>query len=322
MDDDWQDTADGGRYRGQRDPEGRRHGKGRWEDNTGQYYEGDWVEDLRHGCGTSLDKTGTFYRGDWITDIKHGKGQSENREGIVYDGDWENDLWHGQGKLTGKGITYTGNFKRGLYHGSGELRNEILRIVYDGEWVQGKKEGQGKLTCTTGGYYSGPEFIEVYEGGWKDDLRHGQGKQHFRDKSVYDGDWSEGLFHGKGKFSFGEKVVVDGFFNRGMIKVDMARPIGDASRDNLWHEAVKEKSGEIKRKQQDESKLIISHQVSRFAEQLQNPYHQDSVMVEDDTIEQLPRQRNPYLDTDDNIRPLHSNPSPQQTLNFEFTSLG
>lgn len=50
-----------------------RHGKGKWTNTNGDYYDGDFVNEKRHGYGVYTWPNGNEYRGDFVDDNRHGK---------------------------------------------------------------------------------------------------------------------------------------------------------------------------------------------------------------------------------------------------------
>lgn len=73
---------------------GMRHGRGKqvYGGDSGDVYEGDWVNDKRHGHGTLSRGNGDVYEGSWFADAKQGEGTyyfiGENKR---YDGVWMQD---------------------------------------------------------------------------------------------------------------------------------------------------------------------------------------------------------------------------------------
>jgi hypothetical protein len=41
---------------------------------NGDYYEGQWIDDVRHGFGRLQFKTGDLYEGEWANDQMNGRG--------------------------------------------------------------------------------------------------------------------------------------------------------------------------------------------------------------------------------------------------------
>mmetsp|Transcript_6181 Transcript_6181/g.9996 ORF Transcript_6181/g.9996 Transcript_6181/m.9996 type:complete len:81 (+) Transcript_6181:498-740(+) len=65
---------------------GKAHGKGVFSDRKGNYFEGDWVNDLQHGTGTeSWDYKEIIYEGDFVEGIKTGYGTFQFK-GSNYEG--------------------------------------------------------------------------------------------------------------------------------------------------------------------------------------------------------------------------------------------
>ena len=73
----------------------KRHGKGKFYDDTGKIiYEGDYVNDLMEGNGKYFYEDGIYYKGQFKNGLKDGKGEEYNKDGsliriITYDKDFE-----------------------------------------------------------------------------------------------------------------------------------------------------------------------------------------------------------------------------------------
>ena len=102
--------------------------------------------------------------------------------------------------------------------------NEEAPITYKGEWKAGLKHGIGKQV------YRDKEggLIGTYYGYWEDDKRHGEGVMTYKNNDVYSGNWSKGEKDGKGTYVFdrtGQKYV--GMFMQGqMVKGKWIYPNG------------------------------------------------------------------------------------------------
>jgi hypothetical protein len=92
---------------------------------------------------------GDFYEGEFENDVKNGTGKVTYSNGDFYEGEFENDKFNGKGKLTRK-QTFTDE--------------EFYTETYDGEFENGKFNGEGKLTCF--GKCKGHVFNENSEGYW------------------------------------------------------------------------------------------------------------------------------------------------------------
>lgn len=76
--------TNGNSYKGQKNAQDQRHGKGKYTYADGSYYYGDWYKNKMFGSGILYydDKT------------------------VEYDGDWKDDMFEGKGILYGKGCDW------------------------------------------------------------------------------------------------------------------------------------------------------------------------------------------------------------------------
>lgn len=333
---EWKVLSDGSRYRGTVAPNGDRDGYGRWESNHGLYYEGEWKDDKPHGKGSSREADGLCYVGEWIQGIKNGKGRSTSFDEIVYDGWWEQGYWHGTGKLTSKGVVYEGEFKRGEFHGDGKLEDYMSGASYEGKWAYGKKHGLGRLVCTAKQYFGGENVTEVYEGEWEEDVRDGQGVQYFKDKSEYHGAWKKGEFHGIGKFKLSNGVELSCVFTNGSPSSEIMREQNKNIMNNQLSAVMLQNLNGIKSRIQEPSQRLPSQSQNnrnsaffgRSRLEANRPASPDSRDAQSQRVEPtssgIRRQRNPFLDSENEIKPIHSNlgdARPGSGLRFESISL-
>lgn len=109
---------------------------------------------------------GDTYEGETLSKSKHGKGKITYSDGSVYDGAFKNDKYNGHGRL-------------------------VTDMIYEGQFEEGKKSGVG--ICYN------KERTYRYEGEWLEDLKHGQGREFYPDKSYYEGTFYKGKKNGRGK---------------------------------------------------------------------------------------------------------------------------
>lgn len=111
-------------YEGQRDGEGRAHGKGTITHTDGSIYSGDWFRGEATGKGVinypeELDCCGFYYDGDVLLMQPHGRGRGSyscSAQGqtfsFSYDGEWERGLANGSGVMrSGDVVLYIGRFR-------------------------------------------------------------------------------------------------------------------------------------------------------------------------------------------------------------------
>lgn len=157
-----------GRYSGEVDNEGRRHGQGkmRWEagELEGMTYEGEWVEDNAEGKGKM------YYA-----------APEEEKPILVlaYEGQFQFNKPHGQGKLfyQSGAVAYEGELKRGLRDGDGiSYYEDDGRVQFYGQWREDQMlvQGEGKIYEEDGTVYESyagsdsPEGLSI-DGDVKDD---------------------------------------------------------------------------------------------------------------------------------------------------------
>ena len=121
-----------------------RHGRGiqLWKDNS--MYLGQWKNDKTNGKGKLILSTGEYYEGDFINDKAEGYGVYVHKNGCTYEGQWKKNLQNGKGKMKWaiKNEEYEGEFHYGKKHGNGKL---IFNdgSVYVGQFVNDKIQGKG-----------------------------------------------------------------------------------------------------------------------------------------------------------------------------------
>ena len=66
---------------------------------NGDFYSGEWINDLRHGKGTMSYANGDIYVGEWEKNVRHGYGTMSYKNGVIYEGEWlNNSKKHTKGK--------------------------------------------------------------------------------------------------------------------------------------------------------------------------------------------------------------------------------
>ncbi|CDW78710.1 morn domain repeat containing protein [Stylonychia lemnae] len=160
------------------------------------------------------DNEGNYYQGEVFNNQKHGQGKQMFANQSFYEGHWKNDLMDGYGKLVlTTGEIYIGSFVKGKRQGKGKLLIKPSGEVYEGDWKKDKMTGKGKYYYTNDKEFEG-DFVEgapygfgimkcpqyYYEGYFKSGLFEGQGK--FIDKinnQVFECEYYDGKRRGKGK---------------------------------------------------------------------------------------------------------------------------
>jgi len=125
--------------------QGRPHGEGVLNHDTGNRYEGSFINGEYDGFGIRTWSIGTIYKGQWREGRQQGPGLAIWPNGNIYDGEWR------EGKHDGRGIK--------IWH-SGDY--------YEGEWQAGKPHGTGVFVTTDGARD---------EGDWKNGCWIGNGRK-------------------------------------------------------------------------------------------------------------------------------------------------
>ena len=185
-------TYDNGSYEGYT-KNGYRHGQGTYRWNSGDIYEGNWVNDIKSGYAKYTAKWGT-YEGYYKNDARCGCGKETTADGTVYEGIWvdvntSNDMLKIVNGFITKGKMVNGkfeatplnNYKEETY-GNGK---------YVGELTNGERNGYGKYTWHSGSYF---------EGTWANDSRNGYGRFFWTDGSHYEGTWANDRMNGQGSY--------------------------------------------------------------------------------------------------------------------------
>jgi hypothetical protein len=225
-----------GRYEGERNKKGEKHGHGKYTTARGDVYEGQWAESYMHGKGKCTWVEGDVYEGGYKAGKKHGTGSVRYADGDMYEGEFRAGAMEGQGMFTyiiagvepdpdapegsaaRMGVeqiedVYEGSFAGGRPDGHG-LYRYADGGVYEGEYRGGKKEGRGTARYIDGAVYTGDYKGDkmhgrgkytypsgaVYEGQWKGDEENGHGVARYADGNTYDGQWVRGRREGVGTF--------------------------------------------------------------------------------------------------------------------------
>jgi hypothetical protein len=62
-----------------------------WE--SGEQYEGEWLNNRRNGVGSNTFTSGVIYYGQWKNDMRHGLGTTISKEGVKKRGTWVNGVY-------------------------------------------------------------------------------------------------------------------------------------------------------------------------------------------------------------------------------------
>lgn len=230
-------------YEGQKDKQGKPHGKGRMKYKTnGDVYEGDWVHGLPHGYGVLRAAIyQTTYVGEWFRGKRHGLGATLYSTRTLHRGLYIEDEVQGDGCVWyADGGYYWGNICKLVRHGKGMYRDPDGR-VYEGDWDNDEMHGFGRLTESDGHQY--------YEGYWVHNHPEGRGTQvkfhpYSHTLTTYNGIFRHGLLQGKGFMSDETGGTYRGEFVDGHRHGTgtMYQPSGDlyqgVFRNDLFHRGV------------------------------------------------------------------------------------
>ncbi|KAF5469838.1 hypothetical protein F2P56_010397 [Juglans regia] len=149
---------------------------------------------------------GDFYTGQWMDNLPHGHGKYFWTDGCMYVGEWQGGKTMGKGKFSWpSGATYDGEFKNGYMDGRGTYKGSS-GDKFRGHWVMNMKHGQGTKSFANGDHY---------EGEWRRGLQDGKGKYQWKNGNHYIGQWSNGLMNGNGTMVWSNGNRYDGFWEDG-----------------------------------------------------------------------------------------------------------
>jgi hypothetical protein len=86
-------------YTGEKDADGKAHGKGARVYWNGEKYDEEWEHGEKHGKGVQT-WGGNTYEAEFVRGEMDGKGVITFANGDKYEGGWENGKEHGKGVLT------------------------------------------------------------------------------------------------------------------------------------------------------------------------------------------------------------------------------
>ncbi|MCB1955971.1 MAG: hypothetical protein KDG55_09855 [Rhodocyclaceae bacterium] len=199
-------TPDGGTYTG---PllEGRLHGEGRLEWESGAHYSGSFERGQMSGRGLLVLPDGSRHEGMFRNGALNGEGRMSLPDGSVYTGWFRHGFLHGRGHYAGPDGTYEGSFRDGRFSGRGEL-TLTGGARYRGEFSLGRFEGKGRFESEAG---------EVFEGEFSADQFTGKGRLSRPDGSRYEGGFINWLAEGPGRFTSPDGIVFEGRFESGEV---------------------------------------------------------------------------------------------------------
>ncbi|XXG81482.1 hypothetical protein AAC387_Pa09g2106 [Persea americana] len=161
--------------------------------SNGDFYTGQWCDNLPHGTGKYLWTDGCMYEGEWRRGKTMGRGKFLWPSGATYDGEFKSGFMDGFGTYSASsGDTYRGHWVMNLKHGKGR-KSYANGDYYEGEWRCGAQDGYGKYIWPNG---------NEYEGAWKNGVISGKGSMLWTNGNRYIGSWEDGLPKGEGRFQW------------------------------------------------------------------------------------------------------------------------
>ena len=131
----------------------KRHGRGKLTFKNGNYYEGQWKDDLMDGYGVLFDKgRKKIYEGHFSKGLMEGSGilyntnssndtplaknfEKNSNKWTKYEGTFQSNEWEGIGKIYfANGDMYYGEVRNGMIHGSGCLytsSGEVINQIWE-----------------------------------------------------------------------------------------------------------------------------------------------------------------------------------------------
>ena len=182
--------------------------------NTGDFYEGEWIDGKPNGEGELLFKSGN---GGYIGSFKdggfHGFGTLYVDNGYKYIGDWKFDKKNGYGReIFPNGNMYIGEWKDDIANGVGIKVDKNSGRTYSGTWKNGKRHGVGAQVNDSA------EGRTIISGTFEDDFLHGYSVILRADGVKYIGQMNKGNQHGAGIFYNKSGNVDVGLWEHGVFK--------------------------------------------------------------------------------------------------------
>ncbi|XP_011315495.1 radial spoke head 1 homolog [Fopius arisanus] len=169
-----------GVYEGERNSNGLRHGKGKYQFPNGDIYIGEYCRGSRNNQGVYIFKNGARYDGEWRSGLKYGRGTFLYPDGTRYEGEWKRDERCGFGVYyyLNKDI-YEGAWRNNLRHGLGSYHFSESSVKFMGIWINDGLQGPGHIIY--------PRYH--FRGTWKHNLPFGQGCFTFENNCMQHGDY-------------------------------------------------------------------------------------------------------------------------------------
>lgn len=157
------------------------NGWGRFKDDKGRIYEGDFKDGERTGKGVFYYSNGDRYEGSWLNGLPNGSGIRYFADGSAQGGRWE----------SGKLVEEHNQIRAALKCIEGDcadgygVAEDGLGRSYKGHFENNMYDGYGEMTYPEG---------DRYKGNWQRGLPHGKGVRYYRNGHYDAGDWVAGRF--------------------------------------------------------------------------------------------------------------------------------
>ncbi|KAL0699306.1 hypothetical protein Bca4012_055428 [Brassica carinata] len=172
---------------------------------SGDFYTGQWRDNLPHGHGKYLWTDGCMYVGEWHRGKTMGKGRFSWPSGATYEGDFKNGYMDGKGTyIDSSGDLYRGSWVMNLRHGQG-TKSYVNGDCYDGEWRRGLQDGHGRYQWKNENHYIGQ---------WKNGTMNGNGTMIWSNGNRYDGSWEDSAPKGNGTFRWSDGSFYVGVWSK------------------------------------------------------------------------------------------------------------
>jgi hypothetical protein len=195
---------------------------------TGDKYEGSWVEGKRTEQGRVTYANGDTFNGKWLDDMKHGTGTYNFADGRVLSGSWQHDRAEGAGTMKlPSSESYSGKWEGGELVGevdyrwpngrvyTGELagiqgfsfsRLRISEGVYFGSLLDALPHGLGSLSLQA---WTSRYVVHVH-GSWLSLKIEGYAEKTLCEGEGYKGWWSNSMLNGQGSYEWLDGTVFSG----------------------------------------------------------------------------------------------------------------
>jgi hypothetical protein len=208
--------------------EGRRHSKGAVVMPNGDQYDGETLDELPNGRGTMIFvETGERYEGSWVEGKRTGYGRVTYANGDSFNGEWLNDRKQGTGTYNfADGRVLSSKWLNDQAEGTGTMKLPSSES-YSGRWEGGELVGEVDYRWPNGRVYTG-------------DLTGIQGFSFSRLKTehgTYLGSLLDALPHGLGSLShqaWASKYVVHGSWNCLKIEGYAEKTLSEGERYKGW----------------------------------------------------------------------------------------